>query len=100
MKTGRKTIEVRLNDSKRRKVNIGDLIEFTKLPDRNEKLTVEVLDLQEFANFREMYETIPAEYFDATERSIDEMVGNTYKIYTPIQEEESGTLAIKIKISE
>lgn len=98
MKTGRKTIEVRLNDPKRRKVNIGDLIKFTKLPDQTEQLTVEVVGLQEFANFREMYETIPAEHFDASERSIEDMVKNTYEIYTQSQEQQWGSLAIKVKL--
>lgn len=34
MITGRKTVEVRLNDEKRRHVQVGDLIKFTELPGR------------------------------------------------------------------
>ncbi|MDY0407970.1 DUF3850 domain-containing protein [Paracerasibacillus soli] len=37
IKSGRKTVEVRLNDEKRRKVNIGDTIEFTKIPEGKRK---------------------------------------------------------------
>lgn len=33
IKFGKKIIEIRLNDEKRQKVNIGDTITFSKLPD-------------------------------------------------------------------
>ena len=45
IKNGTKTIEFRLYDEKRRKVKIGDEIEFSKLPDLQEKLLVEVLNI-------------------------------------------------------
>ena len=45
IKNGTKTIEFRLYDEKRKKVKIGDKIEFSKLPDLHEKILVEVLDI-------------------------------------------------------
>lgn len=36
IKNGTKTVEFRLYDEKRRKINIGDQIEFSKLPDLQE----------------------------------------------------------------
>ena len=100
MKSGKKKVEVRLNDEKRRKVNVGDTIRFTKIPDRNETLTVEVIELREFPTFKEMYESIPADDFDAVGHSIEEMVERTYRIYTPEQEKEWGTLAITIELMD
>lgn len=98
IKSGRKKVEVRLNDEKRRRINVGDTINFTKIPDSNETLTVEVIGLREFPTFKEMYKTIPASDFDAVGGSIDEMVERTYRIYTPEKEREWGTLAITIKL--
>ena len=100
IKSGKKTVEVRLNDEKRRKISIGDSIIFTKVPESNETLTVEVLELREFLTFKEMYETIPASDFDTVGNPIDLMVQQTYEIYSPEQEKELGTLAITIKLLE
>ena len=41
IKNGTKTIEFRLFDKKRQQIKIGDKIEFSKLPDLQEKLLVE-----------------------------------------------------------
>lgn len=100
IQSGRKTVEVRLNDEKRRKIKLGDTIQFTKVPGEEETLTVEVIGLREFPTFKEMYETIPAEDFDAVGDSISEMVDSTYEIYSPEREKEWGTLAITIKLLE
>lgn len=96
--SGRKTVEVRLNDEKRRKIKRGDTIKFTKIPGVNETLIVEVIELRKYSTFRDMYERIPARDFDAVGGSIDEMVQQTYEIYSPEQEEQWGTLAITIKL--
>ena len=98
MKLGRKTVEVRLNDEKRKKLKIGDTIVFTKVPDSNETLTAEILELRRYRTFREMYESIPAKEFDTVGDPIDEMVEQTYKIYTFEQEQKWGTLAIIVKM--
>lgn len=100
IKSGKKIVEVRLNDKKRRKISIGDSIKFTKVPENNETLTVEVVELIEFPTFKEMYESIPASDFDTVGDPIDLMVQQTYEIYSPEQEKEWGTLAIKIKLLE
>ena len=45
IKNGTKTVEFRLYDEKRSKIKIGDQIEFSKLPDLQETILVDVLDL-------------------------------------------------------
>ncbi len=54
IKSGDKTIEVRLYDEKRRKVKAGDSITFTNRQ-TNEELTVEVTDICTYNNFEELY---------------------------------------------
>ena len=98
IKSGKKTIEIRLNDEKRRKIAIGDLIEFTKLPDERESLKVKVLDLLRYDTFKDMYRDIPFKDFGREEWSIEEMLNGTYSIYSIEQENEWGVLGIKIKL--
>ncbi|WP_411953845.1 ASCH domain-containing protein [Alkalibacillus sp. S2W] len=98
IKTGKKKVEVRLNDEKRRILNPGDTIKFSKVPHNKETLTVEIIELRHFSTFKEMYENVSASDLDAVGQSIDEMVERTYQIYTPEQENEWGTVAIKIKL--
>lgn len=98
VKAGRKTVEVRLNDAKRRKIQIGDTIEFTLVPDKNQTLTVKVINLRQFSSFKEMYESIPASAFDTKHLTVEEMVEQTYDIYTPEREREWGTLAISVQV--
>ena len=45
IKNGFKTIELRLYDEKRQRIKIGDKIEFSKLPDLQEKMLVDVIEL-------------------------------------------------------
>jgi ASC-1-like (ASCH) protein len=47
---GSKTIEIRLNDEKRRKVIVGDYIVFSRLPEQVEKLKVQVVELHKYPN--------------------------------------------------
>ena len=43
IKNGTKTVEFRLYDEKRQTIQIGDEIEFSKLPELQEKLLVKVI---------------------------------------------------------
>ncbi|MCP3033050.1 ASCH domain-containing protein [Halobacillus sp. A1] len=97
IKRGKKNIEVRLFDEKRRKIKVGDTIEFIKVPEQNETLKVQVTNLEFYHTFREMYEDIPFHDFDSEGWTMQEMIEGTYEIYTPEQEKKWGTLAITVK---
>jgi ASC-1-like (ASCH) protein len=97
IKEGKKTVEVRLNDDKRREINVGDTIEFIKVPEYNETLKVEVTELRKYDTFQAMYEDIPFQDFNCEGWAMKEMIEGTYEIYTPEQEKQWGTLAISIK---
>lgn len=55
IKNGTKTIEFRLYDEKRQQIKIGDQIEFSKLPDLQEKLLVDVIDLYKEDTFEYLF---------------------------------------------
>nr|WP_285848072.1 MULTISPECIES: ASCH domain-containing protein [unclassified Mesobacillus] len=80
---GKKKVEVRLNDEKRRKIQVGDLIEFVKVPEPDETLTVKVTELRSYGTFKEMYDNIPFHDFDCEGWTMKEMLDGTYEIYTP-----------------
>lgn len=61
---GKKKVEVRLNDERRRKINVGDTIEFIKVPQQDETLKVHVTGIRKYDTFEEMYEDIPFKHFD------------------------------------
>lgn len=92
-----KKVEVRLNDAKRRKIKVGDLIEFISVPNQVNTLTVRVTELRKYNTFKEMYQNIPFKDFDCDGWTMDDMINGTYDIYTPEQEKEWGTLAITIE---
>ena len=46
IRTGNKTIELRLNDEKRKQIKKGDIITFLKEPDRIESMKAFVTDLE------------------------------------------------------
>ncbi|MGM0877976.1 MAG: ASCH domain-containing protein [Bacillota bacterium] len=97
IKEGKKTVEVRLNDEKRRKIKVGDTVEFIKVPEQNETLKVQVTELRKYDTFEKMYKDIPFKDFDCEGWTLQEMVEGTYEIYSPEQEKKWGTLAITIK---
>lgn len=97
IQAGRKWIEVRLNDEKRRQIKIGDMIEFIEVPSQSQVLQVKVIDLKAYDTFEKMYEEIPFKDFDCEGWTMKEMIEGTYDIYTKEQEKEWGALAIWIQ---
>ena len=95
IKNGTKTIELRLNDEKRKLLKINDLIEFTNR-DTNEKLLVKIKGLHHYQSFSELYK-----HFDKISLGYSE---NEYaspkdmeKYYPKEEEKQYGVLGIEIK---
>ncbi|WP_069650117.1 ASCH domain-containing protein [Caloranaerobacter ferrireducens] len=100
IRSKKKIIEIRLNDEKRQKVKIGDIITFSKLPDCEERLRVKVLGLLHYYTFEQLYEDIPFSHFGCEGKSMKWMLEKTYEIYTKEQEEKYGALGIRIEVIE
>ena len=95
IKNGAKTLELRLNDEKRKQLIVGDYIEFTNRV-TNEKLLVEVIDLFKYNSFEELYK-----HFNKIEMgySINEEANpkDMENYYSKEEQEKYGVLGIKIK---
>ena len=93
IKNGTKTIEFRLYDEKRRKIKIGDKIEFSKLPELQEIILVEVVDLYREETFEKLFKKL---YTD--EEEIKRKTNSMYQYYSPEKEKEYGVIGIKISL--
>ncbi|HCC06832.1 MAG TPA: hypothetical protein DEP72_01520 [Clostridiales bacterium] len=93
---GVKDIEYRVNDEKRQKISVGDVIEFFKLPDLKESLEVRVTERWEYKNFLEMFTDL-FELFKDEYCSPQEVAEAMYEVYTKEDEELYGGLAIKFE---
>ena len=93
IKNGTKTIEFRLFDEKRRQIKVGDKIEFSKLPDLNEKILVDVLELYREETFESLFKKL---YTD--EEEVKRKKKAMYEYYSPEKEKEYGVIGIKIAL--
>ena len=95
IKNGTKTVEFRLYDEKRRTIQICDEIEFSKLPELQEKLLVKVIDLYKEESFEKLFKKV---FVGEDKEKIIEKAKSMNRFYTPEQEKEYGVVGIKIEI--
>ena len=98
IKSGEKTIELRLNDEKRRKIAVGDTIAFTET-ETGERLRVTVTALHVFPSFDALYRALPLTKCGYTEAELssaspDDML--TY--YSAEQQREYGVVGIAVAV--
>ena len=93
IKNGTKTIEFRLFDDKRQQIKVGDKIEFLKLPDLQEKLLVDVVELYREDTFENLFRKLHTD-----EDEIKRKTKAMYSIYSLEKEKEYGVLGIRISL--
>lgn len=97
VKKENKTIEVRLNDEKRREIQVGDEIIFTHYDNPNKQIKVKVIGLSKFDSFSELYSSFPNEKFGhKKEITLKEQIQNVREIYSEEKEKKYGVLGIHI----
>lgn len=97
VKNGSKKIEYRLNDEKRKKIKIGDIIIFHPLSNENETTQVRVIDLKVYKNLLAMYTATFDSDFKHRYSSPQEVVDDsTY--YSKENRENHEALAIYIQL--
>mgnify|MGYP001559615731 CR=1 FL=1 len=95
IQTGRQKIETWVYDKKRRKIAVGDTIEFSLRTDPEKKFEVKIIELVLRKTFSELFDAYPAEFFGGTNK--EELMG-IYKYYTKEEETEFGVVGIVLEV--
>ena len=98
IKSGEKTLEGRLNDEKRKNINIGDEIIFYKEPERVEMVKAIILNKFVFKNFEEMASKMDRSKLGFADKTKDEMIAVYRSIYKSEDEKKYGVVIFEIKI--
>ena len=94
---GNKTIELRLNDEKRQRINIGDRIEF-RCSEINSIIFAEVIKLHKFSDFEQLYKTLPLEKCGYSKDNLKiAQYTDMEKYYTKSQIQKYGALGIELQ---
>ncbi|WP_295127382.1 ASCH domain-containing protein [Ruminococcus sp.] len=99
IKNGRKTIELRLYDEKRRKVRVGDEIVFTSTADPALTLETRVTALHIFKDFAALYRELPLEKCGYDEADIaNASPADMEGYYSPERQREYGVAGIELMV--
>ena len=99
IREGKKTIELRLYDEKRKSIRIGDMIIFTCTEDENDILKVRVEDLYVFDSFEELYKVLPLTECGYTQDDITSASPDDMDIYYSKEEQRKyGVVGIRISL--
>ena len=94
IKNQEKNIELRLNDEKRKLINIGDIIEFEHI-DTKEIIKSKVINLYKFKTFKELFNLFPHKRFGLEDSDTEEIMDN---FYSKEEQEKYGALGIEIEL--
>lgn len=99
MAAGQKTVEVRLYDEKRHRLNTGDIIKFYCREDKSRYITAKVIFLRRFDNFEQLFNSEHGPAAGIGNMSAKEAAQSMYEYYTREQENKFGVLAIGLKVT-
>lgn len=96
IKSGKKTVELRLYDEKRRKIRVGDKIVFTST-ESGETLERTVSALHRFDSFEVLYNTLPLTQCGYTEENVSAASPADMELYYSKEEQKKyGVLGIAL----
>ena len=96
IKSGEKTIELRLYDEKRQKIKVGDKIVFTENT-TGETLNTTVAKLHKFHTFNELYASLPLLKCGYTYENVDKATPVDMEQYYSVEEQEQyGVVGIEL----
>ena len=97
IKSGKKTIELRLYDEKRRKIKVGDEIIFTNTVN-GEILSRIVKDIHKFDSFCELYKWLPLLKCGYTEDDVEKALPSDMEQYYSQEEQDKyGVVGIELR---
>ncbi len=97
MANGTKTVEMRLNDEKRKKIHVGDKIKFSMRDDETKSLLCEVVNKVVYDNFEELYADYDKEELGYKENE-DAKPEDMEAFYPKEEIEKYGVVAIEVEL--
>lgn len=97
VKNETKTVEVRVNDEKRRKLQVGDKITFLKRPDDIEKIDAVIERLSYYDNFKSLVDNYTIEEIYLKGYTKEYFLDLLKRFYSDEEVEKYGVVAIKFK---
>ena len=99
IKSGEKTIELRLNDEKRRMIKIGDEIEFENTSDSTQVINAKVSALHKFCSFDELYKSLPLIKCGYTPDDVNTAKPSDMELYySAEQQKKYGVVGIELEL--
>ena len=99
IQSGKKTIELRLYDEKRREITVGDTIRFLNTAEKSESLVARVTELYRFDSFEELYRTLPLLECGYTEEDVGTASPKDMEFYYPPEKQAKyGVVGIRIAV--
>ncbi len=92
--SGAKTIESRLYDEKRQKIQVGDQILFRNMDAPDETVLTKVVELLKYQTFSDLFVSCPAHLFGG--ESADALLEQIRDFYSEEDEKRDGVLGIRI----
>lgn len=97
--SGKKTIELRLNDEKRRMIGCNDEIVFVNTQDSQKKIKVKVINIYRFKSFAQLYAELPLLKCGYTEEDVlTASAEDMLMYYSEEQQRKYGVLGIEIEL--
>lgn len=93
---GKKTIEVRCMDEKRRQIRVGDVIQFQKT--NGAYFKARVCEILSADSFGELYERVTPEELGFAGRTRKDFISSMRQIYTLARERELGVVGIRVSL--
>ena len=99
IESGTKTVELRLNDNKRRLIDVGDSIIFINLSNDSERLAARVKALYRYMSFEELFSDIaPEKCGFQNGETVEKAAASMQKYYSKEQIHHYGVLGIKLEV--
>lgn len=98
IKSGAKTIESRLYDEKRQKIQIGDIIEFTNREAPCQTVSVKVIGLLRYATFRDLFmHDSPGKFGGESVEWLENQINEFYSLDEQLK---NGVVGIEFELME
>ena len=99
IREGKKTIELRLYDEKRRQIRVGDMILFSNTGQPGQMLRAQVTDLFIFDSFEALYRSLPLLACGYTRENVSSASPEDMNVYySPERQKKYGVVGIQIAL--